>query len=183
MPDTATDMSDRTSVSVLIVQKKGEPQVFYIPLSKINCFEDLVTSFHHLYTFSFSSPPTIITFEGDVVNSKNYLQYMRPNTHLILNFPVGYQASKNSLRRMSEHISPRMMPANSTYSMAFMKKDPTGGAASVETFAPYSPSRAFRNELERAEAQERRLEEQRHAAHVKAREEVLRFRIHNGYGS
>ncbi|EGX50660.1 hypothetical protein AOL_s00075g86 [Orbilia oligospora ATCC 24927] len=100
---------------------------------------------------------------------------MKPNTHLLLSFPVGFQASKNSLRRMSEHLSPRMMSMNSSYSIAFMKKDPTGGTASVQTFSPYSPSRAFRNELERAEAQERRLEEQRLAAHVKAREDVQRF--------
>ncbi|KAJ6257863.1 hypothetical protein Dda_7652 [Drechslerella dactyloides] len=59
--------------------------------------------------------------------------------------------------------------------MAFMKKDPTGGAAAVHTFTPYSSSRTLRNDLERAEAQERRLEEQRHAAQVKAQEEVLRF--------
>ncbi|KAF3940376.1 hypothetical protein ABW19_dt0202761 [Dactylella cylindrospora] len=68
-----------------------------------------------------------------------------------------------------------MMNMNSSYSIAFMKKDPTGGTTSVQSFSPYSPSRAFRNELERAEAQERRLEEQRHAEHVKAREEALRF--------
>ncbi|KAF3095327.1 hypothetical protein TWF569_010435 [Orbilia oligospora] len=178
MPDTPPmDMqsAERAAVPALMIQKKGEPQVFYIPLSKINCWEDLVTSIHHLYTFSFSSPPAIITFEGDVVNPKNYLQFMKPNTHLLLSFPVGFQASKNSLRRMSEHLSPRMMSMNSSYSIAFMKKDPTGGAASVQTFSPYSPSRAFRNELERAEAQERRLEEQRLAAHVKAREDVQRF--------
>ncbi|KAF3920909.1 hypothetical protein ABW21_db0208884 [Orbilia brochopaga] len=175
MPDTPTDMAERTPVHVLMVQRKGEPQVFCIPLSKIHCWEDLVTSIHHLYTFSFSSPPTLVTFDGEIVNSKNYMQFMHPNQHLILDFPLGYQTSKNSLRRMSEHISPRMMPASSSYSMAFMRRDSTGGTAAVQAFSPYSASRALRNELERAEAQERRLEEQRHAAHVKAQEEVLRF--------
>lgn len=130
---------------------------------------------HHLYTFSFSALPTIISFEGDVVTSKNYLQFMRPNTLLLLSFPVGYQASQNSVKRINSHLPAKMMPMNANYSIAFMKRDATGGSASVQSFSPQSPSPAFRNELERAEAQERRLEEQRHAAHVKAREENNRF--------